>query len=80
MLEKSVVNAGGTHAWADTDALAIVSSKKGKSLRHIPGCKGLKALPWSTVKQITENSKILIRMIAVQDAGIRLLNLVDANY
>jgi hypothetical protein len=32
MLETSVTNAGGTHAWADTDALAVVGSKKGGSL------------------------------------------------
>jgi hypothetical protein len=79
MLEKSVTNAGGTHAWADTDALAIVSSKKGGSLRHIPGCKGIKALPWSTVEQITAKFEAL-NPYKVKDIDVRLLNLVDANY
>ncbi len=80
MLETSVTNAGGTHAWADTDALAIVSSKKGRSLRHIPGCKEIKALPWSTVKQITAKFEDLNPYDAVKDVDVRLLNLVDANY
>ncbi len=79
MLEKSVRDAGGTHAWADTDALAIVSSKKGRSLRHIPGCKGIKALPWKTVEQITAKFEDL-NPYEVKDVEVRLLNLVDANY
>jgi hypothetical protein len=80
MLEKSVTNAGGTHAWADTDALAIVSSKKGRSLRHIPGCKEIKALPWSTVKQITAKFEDLNPYDDVKGVDVRLLNLIDANY
>ena len=79
MLETSVTSAGGTHAWADTDALAIVSSKKGGSLRHIPGCKGIRALPWKTVEQITAKFEDL-NPYEVKDVDIRLLNLVDANY
>jgi hypothetical protein len=79
MLEKSVTNAGGTHAWADTDALAIVSSKKRRSLRHIPGCKGIKALPWSAVEQITAKFEDL-NPYDLKDVDVRLLNLVDANY
>jgi hypothetical protein len=79
MLEKSVANAGGTHAWADTDALAIVSSKKGGSLRHIPGCKGLNALPWSTVQGITDKFEALNPYDRAAVPG-SILNLVDANF
>jgi len=79
MLEKSVVNAGGTHAWADTDALAIVSSKKGGSLRHVPGCKGIKTLSWSTVQKITDKFKALNPYDRAAVPG-SILNLVDANF
>jgi hypothetical protein len=79
MLEKSIVKAGGTHAWADTDSLAIVSSKSGGPLRHIPGCNGIKALSWSTVRKITEKFEALnpYDRSAVPDS---ILNLVDANF
>jgi hypothetical protein len=76
MLEKSVTNAGGTHAWADTDALAIVSSRKGGSLRNIPGCKGLKALPWSTVQEITDRFEVLNPYNRAAVPG-SILNLVE---
>ncbi len=59
MLEKSVVQAGGTHAWADTDALAIVSSRSGGPLRRVPGCEKLKALPWKKVQTIVDRFESL---------------------
>jgi len=79
MLEKSVTNAGGTHAWADTDALAIVSSKKGGSLRHIPGCEGVRALSWSAVQGITDKFEALNRYDRDAIPG-SILNFVDANF
>jgi hypothetical protein len=79
MLEKSVTNAGGTHAWADTDALAVVSSKNGGSLRHIPGCKGIRALPWSTVRKITDRFDALNPYDRGAVPG-SILNFVDANF
>jgi hypothetical protein len=79
MLEQSVANAGGTHAWADTDALAIVSSKKGGSLRHIPGCKGIRALPWSTVQKITDRFDALNPYDRRAVPG-SILNFVNANF
>jgi hypothetical protein len=79
MLERSVVNAGGTHAWADTDALAIVSSKKGGSLRHVPGCKGMMALSWDTVRQITDKFETLNPYDRSAVHG-SILNFVDANF
>ncbi len=79
MLEKSVTNAGGTHAWADTDALAIVSSKKRGSLRHVPGCKGIRVLSWSTVQGITDKFEELNPYNRAAVPG-SILNLVDANF
>jgi hypothetical protein len=79
MLEQSVVTAGGTHAWADTDALAIVSSRKGRSLRHIKGCKGIRALPWSTVQKITDRFEALNPYDRGAVPG-SILNIVDANF
>ena len=79
MLEKSVTNVGGTHAWADTDALAIVSSRKGGSLRHVPGCSGIRALSWSTVQRITDKFKALNPYDRAAVPG-SILNFVDANF
>lgn len=79
MLEKSVTNAGGTHAWADTDALAIVSSKNGGSLRHVPGCKGIRSLRWSTVQEITDKFESLNPYDLTAVPG-SILNVVDANH
>jgi hypothetical protein len=79
MLERCVTKAGGTHAWADTDALAIVSSRKGGSLSHIPGCKGIKALPWGTVERIVGRFDLL-NPYDLEDADISLLILIDENY
>jgi hypothetical protein len=79
MLEESVVNAGGAHAWADTDALAIVSSKQGGSLRHVPGCKGIRALSWGTVQGITDRFEALNPYDRAVVPG-SILNFVDANF
>jgi hypothetical protein len=79
MLEQSVVDAGGTHAWADTDALAIVSSRKEKSLRHVPGCKSIRALSWSAVQGITDKFESLNPYDRAAVPG-SILNLVDANF
>jgi hypothetical protein len=79
MLEQSVVNAGGTHAWADTDALAIVSSRKGGSLRSVPGLSGVRALSWSTVQRITDKFEALNPYNRAAVPG-SLLNLLDANF
>ncbi len=79
MLERSVCNAGGIHAWADTDALAIVSSRKGGSLRHIPGCENVRALPWKTVQSIIDRFESLNPYDRKAVPG-SILNLVDANH
>jgi hypothetical protein len=59
LLERSVISAGGTHVWADTDALAIVSSKSGRSLRQVPGCEHIRALSWKEVQQIVDQFESL---------------------
>jgi hypothetical protein len=79
MLEKSVMNAGGAHAWADTDALAIVSSREGRSLRRAPGCSGIRALSWSTVQKITDKFEALNPYDRAAVPG-SILNLVDTNF
>ncbi len=79
MLEKSVGNAGGIHAWADTDALAIVSSREGGSLYHVPGCENARALPWKTVQSIVDRFESLNPYDRKAIPG-SILNLVDANY
>jgi hypothetical protein len=61
LLEKAVTKAGGTHAWAETDALAIVSSENGKSLRRVPGCKEVRALSWRQVQHIVDQFESLKR-------------------
>jgi len=76
MLEKCVIDANGVYAWADTDALAIVSSENGGSLAHVPGCEKARILPW------TEVTKIVDRFTTLNPYSFSgsILNLVDENY
>jgi hypothetical protein len=52
MLERCVGGWGGEYAWADTDALAVVSTAEGGSLSHVRGCQGRRILPHSQVQEI----------------------------
>jgi len=79
LLEKSVNKAGGTRAWADTDALAIVSSKNGERLRQFPGSEHISALSWKEVKQIVDRFESLNPYDRNAVPG-SILNFVDANY
>jgi hypothetical protein len=79
LLEKSVTKAGGTHAWADTDALAIVSSKNGGPLRRFPGAEHVRALSWQEVEQIVNQFESLNPYDRTAVRG-SILNFVDANY
>jgi hypothetical protein len=79
LLEKSVTKAGGTHAWADTDALAIVSSKNGGPLRRFPGSEHVRALSWQEVEQIVNQFESLNPYDRTAVRG-SILNFVDANY
>src|SRR4029077_2318010 len=79
LLEKSVNNAGGIHAWADTDALAIVSSRNGGPLRRIPGSEHVRALSWKEVQRIVDEFESLNPYDRSAIPG-SILNFVDANY
>jgi hypothetical protein len=78
MLEKSVTNTGGTYAWADTDALAVVASKRGGQLR-IPGGKGVRILSWAEVQAIVDKFAELNPYNREFVPG-SILNLTDANF
>jgi hypothetical protein len=54
MLEKCVSERGGVYAWADTDALGIVSSTEGGALSGVPGCKNSRILPRTEVQEIID--------------------------
>ena len=62
MLEKSVTNAGGTHAWADTDALAIVSSKREDPFATFQVAWESKLYHGAQSNRLQRNSKISILM------------------
>ena len=79
MLERCVTDAGGVHAWADTDALAIVSSKNGGSLHHVPGCEKARILSWREVREITDRFEALNPYDRKAVPG-SILSLVDDNY
>lgn len=79
MLEKCITNVGGGHAWADTDALAIVSSRNGGSLRQVPGCKKTRALSWAEVQGIVDRFRSLNPYDPNAVPG-SILNLVDENF
>lgn len=79
LLEKLVRNAGGTHAWADTDALAIVSFENGGKVRQIPGFQHIRALSWREVQEIVDQFASLNPYNRSAVPG-SILNFVDANY
>lgn len=76
MLEKCVTSAGGVYAWADTDALAIVSAQHGGSLAHVPGCENARVLRWAEVQAIIDKFADL----NPYGFGGSILNLVDDNF
>jgi hypothetical protein len=79
MLEASVTNAGGTWLYADTDALAIVSSEHGESLNHILGCEKVRALASKEVDAIVASFESLNPYDRKAIPG-SILNLTDDNY
>jgi hypothetical protein len=76
MLEKCVTDCNGVYSWADTDALAIVSSRHGGSLSHVPGCGNASVLPWKEVEAIVER---FTDLNPYNFTG-SILNLVDDNF
>ncbi len=76
MLERCVEGQGGTYAWADTDALAVVSKAEGGSLSHVPGCQGRRILPRSEVQEIIDRFADL----SPYNFGGSILRLLNCNY
>ena len=54
MLERCVADRNGVYAWADTDALAVISNEEGGALSHVPGCADKRVLPRSEVQEIVD--------------------------
>jgi len=52
MIERCVRDAGGTYLCCDTDALAIVASKRGGEVQMPDGAPPINALSWKEVDQI----------------------------
>jgi hypothetical protein len=78
MIERCVLDAGGTYLCCDTDALIIVASKAGGAVQMPDGASPIKALSWKEVEQITKQFDSLSpynRKIVPH-----LLRLTDENY
>jgi hypothetical protein len=75
MIERCVRDAGGTYMCCDTDALIIVASKAGGTVRMPDGSQPVKALSWRQVQQIADrfdslspyNPKIVPHLLRLTD-------------
>jgi hypothetical protein len=78
MIERCVRDAGGTYMCCDTDALIIVASKLGGTVRMPDGSPSVKALSWRQVQQIADRFDSL----SPYDRKIvrHLLRLTDENF
>jgi hypothetical protein len=76
MLERCVEGWGGTYAWADTDALAVVSNAEGGTLMHVPGCKSRRIFPRSQMQEIVDR----FAELNPYDFGGSILRFLDCNY
>lgn len=66
MLERCVIDLGGTYAMEDTDSMAIVAKRHGGRIRlpgaaqrYEPEFQGVRALSWGQVKEISERFAVL---------------------
>lgn len=59
LLERCVVEAGGTYAFCDTDSMAIVSTESGGTVPGQRNCPEIPVLSWSTVSGIVERFRRL---------------------
>ena len=78
MIERCVRDAGGTYLCCDTDALTIVASKDGGSVKMPDGAPPIKGLSWREVRKIASRFDSLSpynRKIVPH-----LLRLTDENY
>jgi hypothetical protein len=76
MFERCVEGWGGTYAWADTDALGVVSNAGGGTLRHVPGCESRRILPRLQVQEIIDR----FAELNPYDFGGSILRFLDCNY
>lgn len=76
MLERCVEGWGGSYAWANTDALAVMSNTVGGSLQHVPGCESRRILPRSQVQEIVDR----FAELNPYNFGGSILRFVDSNY
>jgi len=75
MIERCVRDAGGTYMCCDTDALIIVASRLGGTVRMPDGSSPVKALSWRQVRQIADrfdslspyNRKIVPHLLRLTD-------------
>jgi hypothetical protein len=67
---------GGTYAWADTDALAVVSNAEGGTLKNVPGCERRRILPRSQMQEIIDR----FAELNSYDFGGSILRFLDCNY
>ena len=75
MIERCVRDAGGTYMCCDTDALIIVASRLGETVRMPDGSSPVKALSWRLVQQIADrfdslspyNRKIVPHLLRLTD-------------
>jgi hypothetical protein len=77
MIERCVRDAGGTYLCCDTDALTIVASKPGGTVRMPGGAPPIKALSWSEVDRIAAGFDSLSPYSSVVP---HLLRLTDENF
>ncbi|MGI9101076.1 MAG: hypothetical protein ACR2IF_01410 [Terriglobales bacterium] len=59
LAEKCVSEMNGVHAWADTDALAVVASDDNVSLSDIPGCTDVRVLTRTEVQNVVSRFESL---------------------
>ena len=78
MIERCVRDAGGTYLCCDTDALIIVASKAGGTVKMPDGAPPIKALSWREVEQITRRFDSLSPYN--RNVVPHLLRLTDENY
>jgi DNA-binding transcriptional regulator YiaG len=86
LLERCVTDAGGSYVFADTDSMAIVSSKsgglvecEGGSYQLEDGRSAVQALPWKAVKAIVKRFNALNPYDSKYVPG-SILKIEDVNY
>ena len=76
MLEKCVSERDGVYAWADTDAVGIVSSTEEGALTGVPGCENARILPRTEVQEIIDR----FASLNPYDFGGSILRFTEDNY